>query len=351
MKFKQITIALDMYGCPNRCRHCWLGHSPNGNMKPEDLRFAAEQFRPFTDRLVVYDWYREPDYKDTYKELWELSHALSDRQDEHFELISVWRIVRDREYVKWLSSLGLKTAQLTLFGGQGKTDFYTGRKNAYREILEAIEILLANRISPRIQFFVNQDTIGELPFVEQLIAELDLENRCKAFGGEFSFFLHQGSCDGENEKQYDRWVTPEDLQRIPPSLAAYTLKHFQKKELIEVFGKTEQALCEELSADFSTASYVSETPLFFVDRNFDVYPNITAPAPFWRLGNLKTDGAEAVLEAYAKDKSVAQQTRATVPLCELAKAHGDPQSQRLFSKGDYIEYLLNRYCRSIGNCL
>ena len=345
MKYKSIVIALDMYGCPNRCKHCWVGHAPNGNMTVEDLRFAAEQFRPFTDCLVVDDWYREPDYKENYKELWELSHALSDRQHEHFELISVWRIVRDQAYVKWLSSLGLKTAQLTLFGGQEKTDFYTGRKNAYQEILQAIEILLEHHISPRIQFFVNQDNINELPFVEKLLKELDLENRCKAFGGEFTFFIHQGSCDGENEKLYDIRVTPEELQKIPPSLAAYTLKHFQRSDLSEVFGKTEQALYEELVTDFSTASYVSETPVFHIDRNFHVYPNVSTLAPSWCLGNLKTDGAGAVLEAYSKEKSLAQHTRATVPLCEIVKACGDPQGQRLFTKGDYIEFLLNQYCR------
>lgn len=345
MRYKSITIALDMYGCPNRCKHCWVGHTPNGNMTSEELRFAAEQFRPFTDCLVVDDWYREPDYKDNYRELWKLSHALSDQQHEHFELISVWRIVRDQEYVKWLASLGLKKAQLTLFGGQEKTDFYTGRKNAYQEILQAIEILLENHISPRIQFFINQDTVDELSFVEKLIHELDLENRCKAFGGEFSFFIHQGSCDGENEKLYDIRVTPEELQKIPSSLAAYTLKHFQRSDLSEVFGKTEQALYEELSTDFSTASYVSETPVFHIDRNFYVYPNVSTPAPYWCLGNLKTDGAGAVLEAYSKEKSLAQHTRATVPLCEIVKTCGDPQGRKLFTKGDYIEFLLNQYCR------
>ncbi len=25
---EQIGVALDMFGCPNRCRHCWLGPPP-----------------------------------------------------------------------------------------------------------------------------------------------------------------------------------------------------------------------------------------------------------------------------------------------------------------------------------
>lgn len=99
-----------MYGCPNRCKHCWVGHSSNGNLTKDDLIYVAEKFRPFTNALTVYDWYREPDYRDNYQELWDLCSRLSDVRENHFELISVWRIVRDREYVKWLSALGLKKA-------------------------------------------------------------------------------------------------------------------------------------------------------------------------------------------------------------------------------------------------
>ena len=37
--------------------------------------------------------------------------------------------------------------------------------------------------------------------------------------------------------------------------------------------------------------------------------------------------------------------RRTIPLCDLAAAQGDGQSQRLFGRDDYITYLLNRACR------
>lgn len=343
--FTSIMVCLDMFGCPNRCKHCWIGHSPNGNLTNDDLRFVAEKFRPFTNSLTVYDWYREPDYKDGYKERWNLCQSLSNTQEQHFELISVWRIVRDKEYAKWLSSLGLKKAQLTLFGGPEKTDSYTGRKNAYSEIVQAIEILLENEISPRIQVFVNKDTIDELPCIESLLQSLHLEERCKSFGGEFSFFLHQGSCDGENEKLYDIRVTPEDLEKIPQKLVEYTLKHFNETKIENVFGKTEQALYEELIHDHSTASYVSETPVFYIDKDFSVYPNITAPAPAWFLGNFKTEGIETILKNYTESKSVAQAMRLTVPLCDIVASQGDCQSQRLFDKGDYIDYLTNKYCR------
>ena len=94
MKFKKITVCLDMHGCPNRCKHCWLGATPNGSLNAEDLRYTAEQFRPYTRKLEVYDWYREPDYGSDYKEMWELCEELSDVHAPHFELVSFWREIR-----------------------------------------------------------------------------------------------------------------------------------------------------------------------------------------------------------------------------------------------------------------
>lgn len=234
---------------------------------------------------------------------------------------------------------------MTIFGDEETTDFYIGRKGAYREILESIEILIENKISPRIQTFINKSNIGELKHVENLIKHLGLEDRCKPFGGEFSFFLHQGSCDGENEKLYDVRVTPDDLEKIPALLEGYTLRHFGKKDIMDVFGKTEQSLYEELLKDHSTASYVSDSPVFYIDKDFNVYPNISAPTAWWCLGNLKKHGAEAVLRNYMESKSIAQHMRLTVPLCDIVEAQGDKTSKRLFGRNDYIEFLLNKYCR------
>lgn len=345
MRFNKITACLDMYGCPNRCKHCWLGATPNGNMQISELEFVAKQFRPFTDCFQIYDWYREPDYRDNYRELYSFCNQLSDKPIEHFELASFWRLVRDDEYVKWLYSLGVKKVQLTIFGSEETTDFYVGRKGAYSEILNAIEILIKNKISPRIQTFVNKNNIDELGHIENLIKNLDLDDRCRSFGGEFSFFLHQGSCDGENEKLYDVKVTPDDLTKIPALLEAYTLRWLGKNNIMDVFGKTEQSLYDKLIEDRSTFSYVSNSPVFYIDKDFNVYPNITSPARHWCLGNLKEHGAEKVLDNYAKSKSAAQQTRLTVPLCDIVKAQGNGASKRLFGEDDYIEFLLNRYCR------
>ncbi len=343
-RFQHLTVCLDMFGCPNRCRHCWLGHAPNGHLNEQDLIWVADQFRPYASSLELFDWYREPDYSDDYRTLWELRKSLSDTVTPHFELMSVWRAVRDSAYVPWLASLGVSKVQLTLFGGESSTDFWTGRRGAYREILQAMDLLMENHISPRIQVFVNKENINELPLVEELIREKKLVSRCAAFGGEFTAFVHTGSCDGENANHYDIWPTQEYLAKIPSMLAEYTLRHFQVQNLQEVFGEPESSLYLQLQHDPSTESFVEDNPVLYVDSRFNVYPNLTAPAPYWCLGNLKERSAGEILDNYVQGRSMAQTVRREVSLGELVRACGDPNSNRLFDKGDYTMYLLNRYC-------
>ncbi len=341
-KFDLLTVCVDMHGCPNRCRHCWLGHQKNGSLNADDLVFAAESFRPFTEKLEMYDWYREPDFSDDYRGMAALRERLSDIKPEHFELFSFWRAARDEEYVGWLKSTGVENVQITLFGSEDTTDFYVGRKGAFREIMTAVDALIENGIAPRLQIFINKNNLSELPFLSELAREL--EKRCEQAGLEFTAFVHQGSCDGANAEWYDVWVTNEDLSAIPENLKKATLRHFGAKTLEDVFGQPESELLKALLKDNSTERLSDKPPVFYVDGSFDVYPNFSAPAPYWRLGNLKEDGAEKIVQNYLENKSSAQGARLNIPISEMARECGAPDSGRLFTKDDYISYLLNRYC-------
>lgn len=229
MKLSNITVCVDMAGCPNRCKHCWLGGTSNKLMDRQELEQIAKDFKPFAESLEVLSWYREPDYRDDYKELWELEKKLSDYKTSHFELMSFWRLVRDKTYANWLYSQGVRTCQLTLFGTQATTDYFVGRKGAYLEIIESIDILLNHKIAPRLQVFINKMNIEELPFIEALIGELKLEERCQNIGQNFQVFIHQGSPDGENVQFYDSWICESDLHKIPNYLAQKSIQYFKKK--------------------------------------------------------------------------------------------------------------------------
>ena len=347
MTFEKITACLDMYGCPNRCKHCWLGVTPNGKLSIDDLKFVANEFRPFTGNLEVIDRYREEDYADNYKELWMITTELSDTKTPHFENISYWRTVRDSEYAPWLYSLGVRTAQLTIFGDEETTDYFVGREGAFQEILQTIEILYNIGITSRIQMFIYKNNVSQLPYVQQLIETLELEKRSADIGREFVFFLHQGSCSGENENFYDTWITSEDVDKIPKKLSASTVKHFGVSHILDVLGEPEQELCKKLSDDSSTNNIVSNTPVFFVDKDFYVYPNYETPSSSWCLGNLKKDGADAIIRTYQSNSSVAQNAMRNIPINEMVKKCGNPDSMRLFGERDYKNFLLQKYCRGL----
>ena len=203
MKTNNLTILADMYGCPNRCKHCWLGHMPNRKMPDNSDKLLVEYFKPYFHSVTFYSWVREPDYYDNYAERWEKDNEISvNSKPRRFELASFWRLVRDDNYVRFLKSVGVNTVQLTFFGTEKITDWYVGRKGAYQELLQATEILIDNQIAPRWQVFINAENATD---IIQLLAhskELKLSERCKTFGGDFSFFIHSGSCDGENRKLY-----------------------------------------------------------------------------------------------------------------------------------------------------
>jgi MoaA/NifB/PqqE/SkfB family radical SAM enzyme len=334
-----------MAGCPNRCKHCWLGVTPNGRLHLNDLEYVADSFRPYTDALEVSSWYREPDYLDNYRELYDAECRLSTVHTPHFELMSFYRAVRDTEYVPWLRSLNVTACQLTLFGGERTTDDHYGRKGAFSEIMRTADLLLSNGIAPRFQIFIHQKNADEMALLEELFSQKGYAGRTEDMGREFVAFVHQGSCEGKNEKLYDVRVTPEEVSRLPDSLARSTLKHFQKQNLFEVFGQTEGALCRDFESDDSTRGFATDSPVFLVDKDYCVYPNITAPAQYWCLGNLKAEGCHAILDRYANNNSTAQHIAKTVPVRDMAKACGNKTSRRLFTKGDYYLYLLNRYCK------
>ncbi len=312
-------------------------------MPKETFARIAATFRPFADSLEMDTWYREPDFAEDYRELWALRTSLSDVVTPHFELASVWRVVRDASYVPWLVEQGVKTVQLTLFGGEEMTDRFTRRRGAYRDILSTVDALLDHGIVPRIQTFVYRENLAELTHIDRLIDELALEERCRQVGGEFAFFLHQGSCEGSAATLYDHWITEDDIGAIPEKLLAYTYRYFDKSTPAEVFGRPESAWVKELWDAPVQDSPVLEKPVFFVDGRYDVYPNLSTPAPWWRLGNLWEDGA-AVLENYRENRSYAGYAITHVPLGEMVRDVGNQDSRRLFSKGDYMAWVLYRYC-------
>lgn len=227
--FLELRIAIDMGGCPNRCKHCYCTLTPNVKMSIDDLHLVYELFNPFTKKIGIYSWYREPDYLENYQELYEIENKLSDScLFERYELASFYRIVRDPKYLLWLNQIGVKKVQLTFFGLEKSTDYFVGRIGAFKELIKATNLLIENNIIPRWQIFINKKNIDEMDKLVKLIQKEKFEEKVASIGGTFEYFSHPGSPMGENLKNIAFRLTDKDLTKIPEKLKEKSISYLKK---------------------------------------------------------------------------------------------------------------------------
>ncbi len=331
---KPLTLAVDMYGCPNRCLHCWLSHMPNRTMEPDVDRWIVDQFRPYFDQITFFSWLREPDFCPDYCARWERDKMLSvNAVPSRFELASFWRLVRDAEYVRFLKDVGVSCVQLTFFGMEETTDRYVGRKGAFQELLKATEILLAHDISPRWQTFINEENKDELSALLKLSEDLSLSDRCKAFGGVFRFFVHPGSCDGENRKLYPIRIIKD---HIPEELIPYFLNY-------DALLPEKEWAAKWKDDPSHVVPHNADAIVLYVANNYDLFFNFTHMRPEWRIGNLKTDPMDELVRKVVEEDISALREARNVTLGELVSRYADPSSEKTFEEDDYKSYLLNTH--------
>jgi len=337
---------MDMAGCPNRCRHCWLGHPPNRRVLEDALRWVVKQFHdwirlgknePFAKPLTAMTWYREPDFAPNYRELWELEKELSDKGAAvRFELLSIWRLARDEGYAQWARDIGTEVCQISFFGLEKNTDYFTRRRGSFKDSLLATERLLEVGIRPRWQLFLTKRVIPELETFVALIQAMELEKRVRALGHEFEVFVHPVAPDGEAFNIEHLRPTVDVLSSIPSYLAEKT-KHYQDAlTLEECLGKAEKDwIAELLNEDEAFATY-PPTLAFMVTPELDVFSNLGEPMPWWKLGNLRAEGVDRIMHCFENDKVPGLHVNFHVPVSQLAQAYGRTDSQYIYTREDLI---------------
>ena len=343
---RKVAVTLDMAGCPNRCRHCWVGNGPNIRMSEETLRWVVKQFReyvhptestPFFDQMIVQTWYREPDFSSEYRRLWELEKELSDEgQAVRFELASIWRLARDEDYAKWLKEVKTKAVQVSFFGLEENTDYFTRRSGAFRDSLVATERLLAEGIYPRWQLFLTEKLVPELDEFVELVHSLDLDHRVATLGGEFCVFLNTPVPDGEGFHIEHLRPSADVLERIPEYLRSKTMKHFHASNIRDALGKTEAEWVKELKSSEEPYASIPSILAFMITPHLDVFTNLGETTPWWSLGNLQTDGIDMVLKRFETSSVPGLYGLFHVPIGQLAEKYGRPESMLLYAKSDLI---------------
>ncbi len=347
---REIGLALDMRGCPNRCRHCWLGSHPNPRMTEDDLRWAADQFRsfvrdgdtgPLVEKLWVSSWVREPDFSDDYRRLAELEAKLGCGQPSRCELLSIRRLARDPSYAEWAKKIGPDTCQITFFGLKEVQDWFHRRPGAFEDSVTATQRLLDVGMKPRWQLFLTKKIIPDLAGLMKLVDDLRIRERVSALGGEFVMFMHPAGCEGEGRHIYGLSAELEDTAAVPAELVESTRKHFGREDLWTIESDVVSRAVREPDSRLGAPSYQNRL-YFFVLGNWDVFSNLGTLDPWWKLGNLKTDSVASIIDAFERDIPVGLRVHKIVSLRDLAVRYGNPDSRFVVNGID--SYWREQYC-------
>ncbi len=326
---KQLNLVVDMYGCPNRCLHCWLGHMPNRKMDADADTHIMDFFSPYFEKIAFYSWLREPDFCEDYKNRWKRDLEISKNAvPQRFELASFYRIVRDDGYIPFLRSVGVKKVQLTFFGLKRTQDKYVGRTGAFEAIMRASDMLIDGGIIPRWQCFLYEENIDEIVQIYRMAKQIK-KNRCP----ELEFFVHEGSCDGENRKLYPIRI---HKNHIPAELMS--VYHYYDELL------TESECCELLREDDSAPDFPVEDEITLnISNEYNVFYNYTHMTKPWIIGTLKTDAPETLVQNIITGNTPALNTAKQCHWSELAAKYGDFSSGRAFNLDDYKMFLFNKH--------
>ena len=170
---EEVSFAFDVCGCPNRCRHCWLGKATGRAMDLQKVVMLFTQFRSYVAenpgvhglRRVKYfsTYFREPHRSADYRRLRELELELNGGIDyaSDYQLLSVWRLAHDDGYAEWAESINTKKCQIALFGLEETNEWFCRRKGAHRDIIAATARLIEVGIQPRWMVFLTKRGLPE----------------------------------------------------------------------------------------------------------------------------------------------------------------------------------------------
>jgi hypothetical protein len=304
-------------------------------------------------------WYREPDFAPNYRELYELEKELNRGKATRFELLSIWRLARDESYAKWAYDVGVtdksietsvgedtKSCQITFFGMEKTTDYFTRRRGSFRDNLVATERLLEVGIKPRWQLFLTKPIIPELDDLVSLVESMNLEKRVCDIGGEFEIFIHTPGPDGEAWNIEYLRPDVDVVSQIPNYLVEKTKSHFGTSSVEATFGYAENELIEQLLNDSQPYAWQPEHLAFMVTSNLDVFSNITELTPWWRLGNLKTDGIGEIMRRFENDETEGMYAHFHIPISTLADAYGRRDNRKIYKIGDLKVRLIRQWAQS-----
>jgi len=372
--FDGISLELHISGCPNTCRHCKDdGRRPFGELiSLDDAKWIVKQFSDLTKSdppivknigtFIHHEPTAHPDFISLQEYCLEVSHNPEDLIGTF--ATNGYRIAHDDDYLNTLNRLkeqGFNAIKSTLHGLEDHHDWFVCRKGAFRDIFltaeRAVEAGMVVGFNIYLDRHSTKDFVDLINFIRKF--ERDMKDR---FGsGEIGIVVAIPSfvVGSRRLRVYESKLRPRlsDLEALRPELEQfikppydrYTEGYWAEKVQNQPQSVSEKQLLDEVGGE-SDAKFYERNAILVVDRFFDVYER--SYHYDWqpvKQGNLKTDGALAILE-----KVRAWQPREYPDIPMLAQGFGDRNSMLIHTKlsslqGKWLDTWMN--AKSIHLCV
>ena len=194
-------------------------------------------------------------------------------------------------------------------------DYFHGRKGAHHDLIVATDRLIDSEVVPRWQVYLNKLGIKELHEVLALADELNLWDRVQDLGETLNIHAMTFDSAGNGFANHHLRLTAGDEQFIPSLLWEKTKNHFgddcrlfTEAELVASIMDEGEGVCP-MPKDHNL--------VFFLTSDWNVYPNFSEVAPWWKLGNLKTDPWGESLARYESSRPLGLRVMTTSTHREL----------------------------------
>jgi MoaA/NifB/PqqE/SkfB family radical SAM enzyme len=220
-------------------------------------------------------------------------------------------------------------------------DWFYRRRGAFENCLTATRRLIEVGIRPRWQLFITRRLLPEL---DELLALARAMGVWTPGALEPGLFAHLPSPDGEARNIEDLRPTISELDALPMELLEDSRRWLGRTTLWDSEACWYAQLLGAAPEDVPAYPVPGKLALYLLP-NWDVYSNMGTLEPWWRLGNLKIDGVERVIERYCAARPLGMHLALYVSRARLAGEYGDSGGQRVYGSADD---LLSRYIGEWG---
>lgn len=344
------TLLVEVAGCPNACRHCFLEGTPRGDERGPDWARAlhalfSEYARGRGEPPPEVSLYmQEPFYHSRWREMLELEEELNgtsgrDRllKKRWRALVTVgWRIAREETFARWLKDYGYDVVQLTFFGLRDMHDWFARRRGAFDDLTRTMQRAADAGLVVMPSIMLHKRLIPELGDLLEFLARSGLPH-------------------------VDKGRPWESLQTLDPTGRGYALEGLRPDvddicslsdeivKRIEMPLRPESDYVTEILGEPEAPPEWDPSGLWLaVDLSGNAYPDHCSTLDEWHcLGNVFEEGPELIAERLHAGEPPGLRARRQLSERELAERYGDVAGRKVYGSHDQlVERWIRQWCES-----